>query len=122
MARPTKKTPEVIRKIEEVAALDGTIAEMALYGGVHPDSIYAWMAEDKKFSDRIQELRNTPVLKARNTVNEKMTESYSNAMDYLKRKKKKEFGDNSTIEVTTPKPLLDALYNNNSDKKDTSAK
>lgn len=97
--RPTKMTPEVIRKIEEVAALDGSVAEMAYYADVHVDTIYAYMAENKAFSERIAKLREKPVLMARQRVIKGVNESYSNAIDYLKRKKRLEFGDN--IDLTT---------------------
>lgn len=103
--RPTKKTEEVIRKIEEVAALDGSVEEMAFYAGVHVDSVYTWLKEDKEFSDRIKALRMRPILKARQTAVKKIEESYQNAMDYLKRKKKLEFGDSATVEVTIPTPI-----------------
>ena len=114
---PTKKTVEVIKQLEEVAALDGTVEEMAFYAGVHRDTVYLWLKEDDVLSDRIRELRQRPVLKARQTVNAKMGESYANAVDYLKRKKKDEFGDSHDITTkgeavtTTPEILakLDAI-------------
>lgn len=97
--RPSKMTPEVLRKIEEVAALDGSIAEMAYYADVHVDTIYAYMAQNKGFSERIAKLREKPVLMARQRVIKGVNESYANAIDYLKRKKRLEFGD--SIDHTT---------------------
>lgn len=88
--RPTLRTPETIRKIEEVAALDGSVEEMAYYAGVHPDSIYAWMKDDKDFSDRIKALRERPILKARQTVVKSLDVPQS-AQWYIERKKKLEF-------------------------------
>ena len=41
----------------------------------------------------INELRNAPTLLARKTVKSKIPESYQNAMDYLKRKRKAEFSE-----------------------------
>lgn len=90
--RPTVLTEEVIRKIEEVAALDGTVEEMALYAGVHRDTIYARLESDKDFSDRIRELRERPVLKARGTIVKNLTNPLT-AQWYLSRKKKKEFAE-----------------------------
>ncbi len=99
IGRPTVMTDEAIRKIEEVAALDGSVAEMAYYAGIHPDTIYAHLKENKDFSDRITALREKPILKARQTVVQKMSESYQNAVDYLKRKRKLEFGDSMNIDA-----------------------
>lgn len=93
VGRPTKMTDEAIRKIEEVAALDGSVAEMAYYAGVHVDTVYNYLKENKEFSVRIKALRERPILLARQTAVKKITESYQNAMDYLKRKKRLEFGD-----------------------------
>jgi hypothetical protein len=97
MARPTKRTPEIIQKIEEVAALDGSIEEMAYYAGIHRETLYAWMREDEELSDRIQELRERPILKARQTVM-KSLENPEGARWYLSRKKKNEFSER--IETT----------------------
>ena len=83
-------TPETIRKIEEVAALDGSVAEMAYYVGIHPDTIYAHMKENQEFSDRIKALRERPVLKARQTI-VKSLDNPSDAQWYIERKRKKEF-------------------------------
>lgn len=112
--RPTKFTDDVIRKIEEIAALDGTVEEMALYADLNPDTIYDWLKNKPEFSERITKLRNTPVLAIRRAVVEKAVENYSSAMDYLKRKRKTEFGDTQTIEHKLPTPLLNAVQNNNS--------
>lgn len=98
VGRPTVFTEEVIRKIEEVAALDGSIREMAYYAGIHPDSIYAKMAEDKAFSDRIEALRERPILKARQSIVKALDDPHM-ALKYLERKRRKEWGDN--LDLTT---------------------
>ena len=96
MARPTKKTPEIIAKIEEVAALDGSVEEMAYYAGIHRETLYVWMKEDKKLSDRIQELRERPILKARQSIVKSLDDA-NHAFRYLEKKKRKEFGNNLDI-------------------------
>lgn len=98
--RKTLKTAEVIRKIEEVAALDGSVEEMAYYAGIHRDTLYGWLQTDKKFSDNIEALRQRPILKARQTVVKALDTPHS-AHWYLERKKKKEFSEKVEIENTT---------------------
>lgn len=91
VGRPTVRTPEVMRKIEEVAMLDGTVEEMAYYAGIHRDTLYAWMATDKDLSDRISSLRQRPVLLARQSVANHIKADGDLALKYLERKRKSEF-------------------------------
>jgi hypothetical protein len=116
--RPAKIDDEARRKIEKVAALDGSVEEMAMYAGVHRATLHRYLAENEDFRYRINELRENPVLAARQRAVSGVKESYQNAMDYLKRKRKAEFGDDATLRVITPKPLLDVLHNN-SDEENT---
>lgn len=98
MARPSVMTDEVIRKIEEVAALDGSVGEMAFWADIHPDTIYAHLKEDKEFSDRINALRERPILKARQTITKALDDPH-HAFKYLEKKRRKEFGN--AIDVTS---------------------
>lgn len=93
-------TVEVLRKIEEVAALDGTIEEMAYYADIHVASIYRYFESHPDFSDRIAKLRERPVLKARQTIVRSL-EDPKNAQWYIERKKKKEFSQRTETDVTT---------------------
>lgn len=125
MANKSKLTDDMRSKIQEVAALDGSVEEMAYYCDVSRQTIYNWLEEDKVLFDKVERLRARPVLKARQTVNEKMTESYTNAADYLKRKKRKEFGDN--VDMTSegkalPTPIIPLdVQGNDSDQENSSA-
>jgi len=38
--RPTEKSDEIIRKIEECAALGSSIEEIAFYAGIHRATLY----------------------------------------------------------------------------------
>lgn len=95
--RPTVMTEEVIRKIEEVAALDGSVEEMAYYADIHVATLYRYFEDHPDFSERIHKLRERPVLKARQRVVRGIDESFSNAMTYLERKKKREFSTRQEI-------------------------
>lgn len=98
--RPTKKTKEVIQKIEEVAALDGSVEEMAYYAGISAQSIYFWMEKDKAFSDRIAALRQRPILKARQTI-VKALDNPGDAQWYVSRKRKQEFSEKIEVDQNT---------------------
>lgn len=99
VGRPTKDTPEVRAKIEEAAALDASVEEIAFWADISRETYYEILKKDPVFSDRIDKLRQKPILAARQRAIKGATESYSNAMDYLKRKKKLEFGDK--VDVTS---------------------
>jgi len=115
----TKLTPEVRSKIEEVAALDGSVREMAYYADVSHQTIYNWLDPksdffDKKLADRVEKLRERPVLKARQTI-AKSLDDPQHAKWYLERKKRKEWGQN--VDITSdgkelPQPLLHVLDHN----------
>jgi hypothetical protein len=114
--RPSVMTVECVNKLEQAFAIDATVEEACSYADISRETYYNWLEKHKEFSDRILKLRQRPVLKARQTVVQKLSENYTNAMDYLKRKRKNEFGDNSEVTIRTPKPLLDVLRNNGNEK------
>ena len=93
LGRPTKLDNEVRRKIEEAAALDASMEEIAFYAGIHRSTLYEWVAQNKELSDRIQELRERPILKARQTIT-KALDDPNYAFRYLERKRRKEFAPN----------------------------
>lgn len=119
--RPTKLTPEVRKKMEEVAAIDGTVEEMAYYCDVTRQTIWDWLQKDKALSDRIDQLRARPILKARQAV-VKSLDDHNSAYRYLERKARKEFTPG--LDVTTdgkelPRPILDLhVQQDDSDNKD----
>jgi predicted DNA-binding protein YlxM (UPF0122 family) len=94
MAAPSKLTDENRVKLMEAASLDASVEEMAYLCNVTKQTVYNWFKEDQALFDEIERLRAKPVLLARKTVFEKLPDSYANAMDFLKRKKRAEFGDN----------------------------
>lgn len=102
MARPTKnnpegkqkmvkQSPETIGKLEQAFAIDATIAEACFYAGIHPSTYHDWVNADYKLNDRLQALRNNPVLTARQTVVKAIKTDSELALKYLERKKKLEF-------------------------------
>lgn len=106
MAAPTKLTKEVIVQLRTAASKGCSVPEMALIVGIAKQTLYNWLEADQELMDELDTLRETPVLKARETVIAKLDESFGNSMDYLKRRKKDEFGDRTEVDLNTPKPLL----------------
>lgn len=101
MARPTKNnpkgeqkspklTPETIRKLEEAFAIDASVKEACYYADISTDTYYRWIKEFPELSDKLERLREKPILKARQTV-VKSLDNPDYAFKYLERKKKDEF-------------------------------
>lgn len=115
LGRPTVRNPETDRKIEEAASLGSSIEEIAYHSGIHRATLYRWMQEDEDLKDRIQELQERPILKARQTI-VKALDNPSDAQWYLERKRKKEFAQRTEMtgkggEDLFPKPLLGGSSN-----------
>ena len=122
MANVSKLTDEMRSKIQEVAALDGSVEEMAYYCDVSRQTIYNWLDEDKELFDKVVRLRERPILKARQTITKSLDDP-NHAFRYLERKRRKEFGAN--VDLTTdgkelPQPLLYALRHNDSNEENSS--
>lgn len=118
--RKTVKTSEVIRKIEEIAALDGSVEEMASYADIHMSTIYKWMEEDPELKERIFRLRQKPVLKARRTFVSALDDP-DKAIEYLERKRKEEFSKRKELTGAggsdlIPEPIINVPRNNSNAK------
>lgn len=90
VGRPTKMTPEVVMKLEQAFAIDASVEEACSYADISRNTFYVWLKENAEYQDRIDELRQRPVLKARQTI-AKSLDNPQHAQWYLSRKKKSEF-------------------------------
>lgn len=91
VGRPPVVTQEVVNKLEEVFAIDGSISEACFYAGISRQTYYEWLKLNPEYSDRFEALRERPVLLARQTVIKDL-KTPSGAQWYLSRKRKNEFG------------------------------
>ena len=91
--RPTKMTPDTIKKLEESAAIDASVEEMCFYADISTTTFYNYCKENPDFLDRITNLRNKPVLKARTEVVKGLDNDKHFSLQYLTKKKSNEFGD-----------------------------
>jgi len=92
-----KQTPETLKKLDEVFAIDGTVEEACYYADISPALYYVWVKDNPELLDRFTRLRERPVLLARQTAIKFVNQSYANAIDYLSRKRKKEFATRSEL-------------------------
>lgn len=109
MARPTKRSEELVSKLEYAFALGCSVTEACLYAGISRETYYKWCKEDLTLSDRMEELKETPILIARDTVIKGIRNDPDLALKFLERRKKDEFStkqehDHRIKEL--PKPIL----------------
>ena len=96
--RPTDMTIETVNKLEEVFSIGGTDKEACFYAGISHQTLYNYQDRHPEFVERKEALKERPVLKARQTL-VKALDTPQYALEYLKRKRKDEFGDNQKHEV-----------------------
>lgn len=116
----SKLTPDNIKKLEEIYALDASMREIAYYLDVGLQTIYNWKEKNPKLFERLERIRQRPVLRARNTFVANL-DQLDAAIKYLKSKRKEEFSERaetkSTVDVTVAideerkKQIADALEN-----------
>lgn len=87
----TKFNDEVIRKLEEAFSWDCTIGEACLYAGIGKSTYHDHVKANPELMERFEELRNNPVLKARQAVIAAFDNDPKLALSYLERKRKAEF-------------------------------
>lgn len=96
--KPLKKTPETLTKLEEAFAIDASVAEACFFAGISQKTYYEWIKNDPKLGERFAELRQNPVLKARNVVMEALNnKDKDTAKWYLERKAKNEFAPRNEL-------------------------
>ena len=88
--RPTSVTPEVLRKLEEAFALGCTDLEACVFADISKSTLYDYQLANPEFTNRKEELKEKPVLKARKAVI-KVLDDPEHAKWFLERKLKKEF-------------------------------
>jgi hypothetical protein len=99
-----KRTPEVIQKLEQAAAIDASIDETCFFAGISVQCYYNWLAGDPELKEKLERLRLTPVLKAKNTI-AKNCDQVETAKWLLERKRPKEYGKAALLEDPADRPV-----------------
>jgi hypothetical protein len=89
--RPTKMTPECIRKLEEVFGIGGSDGEACFYAEISTNTLYEYIKVNPSFHDRKEQLKERPILKARQELIKGLQNNPELALKYLERKRKAEF-------------------------------
>lgn len=92
--RPTKKTPEVVKKLKQIFMYDGTVEEACLYAWISKVIYYKWIKEDVNFFNEMNQARLYPYITAKKTLIKSMESdneaiAQKGAVEFLKRRDKR---------------------------------
>jgi len=105
-AAVTKLDDITVKKLEEAFAMDCTVGEACLFAGISRTTYYAWIKANPELANRFEELRDTPVLKARQTIVKDLDKPES-AHWYISRKRRNEFATREEHTGADGQPLMD---------------
>lgn len=89
--RPSVVTQSALLKLEMAFAFDCTVEEACLYAAISRNTFYEFTRRHPDFQDRIEVLRNAPILMARMCVLRVAEHDANLALKYLERKLPMEF-------------------------------
>ena len=98
--RNDKFTEEVVRRLEEAASVRLNVSSSCAYAGISRDTYYRWLKEWPQLSDRLDDLREKPIMKAKRTIVSQLND-VSVAFKYLEKENPEDYGDRIKIEHST---------------------
>lgn len=98
VGRPSKRTEEIESKLEYAFSIGSTILGACFYAGISEKTFHNWANEDEEFLQRMNALKEKPILKALETVNKDLEDAQT-AKWYLE-KKHAEFKPKQVVENT----------------------
>ncbi len=97
--RPTVITENTLFKLEEAFAIGATDTEACFFADISTAALYSYQRENPEYINRKEALKDSLVLKARNTIAKDMPNPGTSKW-YLERKRKDEFGQVHKVEAT----------------------
>ncbi len=97
MGRPTKMTPETVKKLEEAFAIGASDGEACFYADISRETLNNYQQVNPQFLDRKNALKERPVLLARQTVIKAIESDPLTARWYLERRRKNEFASRQEL-------------------------
>jgi hypothetical protein len=97
----SKMDAAVIAKLELAFAGGHSDAEACLIAGINQRTLTRYEDKNPEFAEKKELLKNTPILKARQTLNKAIETNADIAFKFLERKKRDEFGVKTEVDVTS---------------------
>lgn len=99
--RPTKMNEEIVGKLEYAFSKDFNIGEACDYAGIHRDSYYEWIKNNKEFSDRMEQAQTNLKRKAKINIADKIEEGDMDVTKwFLERRAKDEYSTKQAVEMS----------------------
>lgn len=98
--RPTKLyDEEIVRKLEQILKIDGTIDQACSYAGISRETYYHWLEISKDFSTKMQSAQHYPLIAAKHVVVNSITndKDSANAKWFLERREAKNYSTSPTM-------------------------
>lgn len=114
--RPTVIDEVVVGKLEYAFSLDSTVEEACTFAGIHRDTLYSYLKKKPEFSDRIDQLRELPMMLARQTIARSLMNDADIALKYAKNKRNNEFNERKDVKLAGSVKLLPKLDAEEADK------
>jgi hypothetical protein len=102
----SKKTPDILQKLEQAFSIDTTIEEACLYAGISPRTYHYWVSNDAELLQRFNTLRLKPILKARQEIVKGINGDKHFAMEYMRKKRPMEFGENPSATFNIERAVI----------------
>ena len=96
--RTTKLTPDTIRKLEEAAGVRLNVSESCAYAGISRDTYYDWMKRVTGLSDRLDDLRENPIIRAKRRIINQLDNDTNVSFRFLEKEKPEDYGERLKIE------------------------
>lgn len=110
--RPTKQTPELVSKLEDIFKNGANIDEACSYAGISRETYYQWLKQSDDFLTKMASAQYYPILVAKNVVISDIVrnKSIDSAKWYLERKARNEFSQRRELTgkdgESLPTPIL----------------
>lgn len=117
MGRPTIMTPNTLNHLRQAFAIGCTDEEACAYAKIACSTLYKYQNEHPEFIEEKEQLKQEPILKAKNTIVQNLDDP-KNAQWYLERKKKDEFSTRSEL-TGGDGESIQIVYNSLKNAKDT---
>lgn len=106
----------IVMKLEQAFSVDATVEEACTYAGISRNTLHQFIKKVPEFQDRIDMLKELPMMVARETITRSMGHDADLALKYAKNKRNNEFNERKEVKMGGSLKLLPKLDNDEAGK------